>query len=132
MYHEGQTLATSNLLPNTIKDCSDKTVKNIMSQNIVRKRPPIVINNFPENQTVFPKKKIVPGELPFSDAVKNKATNPLNDAVKNKTTNPTINFFSDSIAKGIRLRESLTNMLNREKQECIVFQELHLHNFYII
>ena len=81
LYHEGQTLATSNLLPNTIKDCSDKTDKSIMSQNIVRKRPPIVINNFPENQTVFPKKKIVPGELPFSDAVKNKATNPLNDAV---------------------------------------------------
>ena len=117
MYHEGQTLATSNLLPNTIKDCSDKTDKNIMSQNIVRKRPPIVINNFPENQTVFPKKKIVPGELPFSDAVKNKATNPLNDAVKNKatnplndavknkTTNPTIKIFSVSIAKDIRLRE---------------------------
>ena len=105
LYHEGQTLATSNLLPNTIKDCSDKKDKNIMSQNIVRKRPPIVINNFPENQTVFPKIKIVPGELPFSDAVKNKATNPLNDAVKNKTTNPTIKFFSDSIAKGIRLRE---------------------------
>ena len=104
LYHEGQTLATSHLLPNTIKDCSDKTDKN-MSKNIVRKRPPIVINNFPENQTVFPKKKIVPGELPFSDVVKNKATNPLNDAVKNKTTNPTIKIFSDSIAKGIRLRE---------------------------
>ena len=93
MYYEGQTLATSNLLPNTFKDCSDKTDKNIMSQNIVRKRPPIVINNFPENQTVFPKKKIVPGELPFSDTVKHKATNPLNDAVKNKTTNPTIKTF---------------------------------------
>ena len=105
LHHEGQTLATSNLLPNTIKDCSDKTDKNIMSQNIVRKRPPIVINNFPENQTVFPQKKIVPGELPFSEAVKNKATNPLNDAVKNKTTNPTIKIFPDSIAKGIRLRE---------------------------
>ena len=105
LYHEGQTLATSNLLPNTIKDCSDKTDKNIMSQNMVRKRPSIVINNFLQNQTVFPKKKIVTGELPFSDAVNNKATNPLNDPFKNKTTHPTIKFFSDSIAKGIRLRE---------------------------
>ena len=57
LYHEGQTLATSNLLPNTIKDCSDKTDKNIMSRNMVRKRPPIIINSFLENQTVFPKKK---------------------------------------------------------------------------
>ena len=74
LYNEGQTLATSNLLLNTIKDCSDKTDKNIMSQNIVRKRPPIVINNFPENQTVLPKKRLYQENYPSVTLLK---TRPL-------------------------------------------------------
>lgn len=96
--HEEQTSITSILLPKTTKDSADNTKINIMPQNIVKKRPAVVINNFPQNQTVFPKKKVVPGELPFSDAV------------KSKNNGPTIKIFSDSIAKGIRMREFNANV----------------------
>ena len=57
--------------------------------NNLKKRPSVVINHFPENQSVFRKKQIVLGENYYSEAV------------KSKTNSENIKKFSDSIAKGM-------------------------------
>ena len=58
-----------NELINSI-DNTNKTQKTPPSHNIVRKRPQVVTNKFPENQPVFSNKKIVPGNSSYKDAVK--------------------------------------------------------------
>ena len=57
------------------------------------KRPQVVINNHPENQTVFKKLPLIPGEKSYSDAV-------TSTAKKND-----ILIFTDSLPKEIRMCE---------------------------
>ena len=56
-------------------------------------RPEVVINQYPENQTVYPRKLIGPG------------TNSYNETLAYSQTNShSIKIFSDSIPKGIRIK----------------------------
>ena len=84
---------------------STKTLQNgqMNKENFVRKynnndtnkntgRPEVVINQYPENQTVYPRKRIVPGKNSYSETLFN-----------SKTNNHNIQIFSDSIPKGIRI-----------------------------
>ena len=84
---------------------STKTLQNgqMNKENFVRKynnndtnkntgRPEVVINQYPENQTVYPRKRIVPGKNSYSEILFNSKTNSHN-----------IQIFSDSIPKGIRI-----------------------------
>ena len=84
---------------------STKTLQNgqMNKENFVRKynnndtnkntgRPEVVVNQYPENQTVYPRKRIVPGKNPYSETL-----------VNSKTNNHNIQIFSDSIPKGIRI-----------------------------
>ena len=57
-------------------------------------RPEVVINQYPENQTVYPRKRIVPGANSYSESLGNSQTNSRN-----------IKIFSDSIPKGIRIKQ---------------------------
>ena len=57
-------------------------------------RPEVVINQYPENQTVYPRKSIVPGTNSYSESLGNSQTNSRN-----------IKIFSDSIPKGIRIKQ---------------------------
>ena len=57
-------------------------------------RPEVVINQYPENQTVYPRKPIVPGANSYSESLGNSQTNSRN-----------IRIFSDSIPKGIRIKQ---------------------------
>ena len=60
---------------------------------VMIKRPQVVVNNHPENQTVFKKLPLIPGEKRYSDAV-------TSTAKKND-----ILIFTDSLPKGIRMYE---------------------------
>ena len=53
-------------------------------------RPEVVINQYPENQTFYPRKRIVPGTNSYSESLGNSQTNSCN-----------IKIFSDSIPKAI-------------------------------
>ena len=55
-------------------------------------RPEVVVNQYRENQTVYPRKRIVPGKNSYSETL-----------VNSKTNNHNIQIFSDSIPKGIRI-----------------------------
>ena len=57
-------------------------------------RPEVVINQYPENQTVYPRKRIVPGTNSYSESLGNSQTNSRN-----------IKIFSDSIPRGIRIKQ---------------------------
>ena len=57
-------------------------------------RPEVVINQYPENQTVYPRKRIIPGTNSYSESLGNSQTNSRN-----------IKIFSDSIPKGIRIKQ---------------------------
>ena len=65
----------------------------VKTQNNLKKRSSVVINNFPENQSVFRKKRTVPGENSYSEAA------------KSKMNSQNIKIFSDSIGKGIRVKQ---------------------------
>ena len=67
---------------------SNKTLQNdqINKENFGRKytnnnknkntgRPEVVINQYPENQTVYPRKRIVPGTNSYSETLANSQTN---------------------------------------------------------
>ena len=84
---------------------STKTLQNgqMNKGNFVRKynnndtnkntgRPEVVVNQYPENQTVYPRKRIVPGKNSYSETLFNSKTNSHN-----------IQIFSDGIPKGIRI-----------------------------
>ena len=57
-------------------------------------RPEVVINQYPENQTVYPRKRIVPETNSYNETLANSQTNSHN-----------IKIFSDSIPKGIRIKQ---------------------------
>ena len=57
-------------------------------------RPEVVINQYPENQTVYPRKRIVPGTNSYSESLGNSQTNSRN-----------IKSFSDNIPKDIQIKQ---------------------------
>ena len=57
-------------------------------------RPEVVINQYPENQTVYPCKRVAPGKNSYSESLGNSQTNSRN-----------IKIFSDNIPKGIRIKQ---------------------------
>ena len=73
-----------------------KTAKTIVKSNHST-RPQVVVNRFPENQDVFNRSKLVPGELSYTSAVKSTR---LNSGKQDR-----IIIFGDSIFLGIRVRE---------------------------
>ena len=77
--------------PITTKNLTE--IQNHLKLQNVKRRPPVVVNQNPENQSVFTKKRTLPGESLYSEAV------------KSKPNNQNIKIFSDSIAKGIRIRQ---------------------------
>ena len=105
----------SNKNPFIVSDNNTTEAQNhTKTQNTLRKRP-VVPNHFPENQTVFSKKRTVPGESSYSETV------------KSKMNSQSIKTFSDSIAKTL-----LINPLKQDMQEFRVFQGLLLNSLYII
>ena len=60
-------------------------------------RPQVVVNRFPENQDMFNRSKLVPGELSYASAVKSIR---LNSGKQNRLI-----IFGDSIFRGIRFHE---------------------------
>ena len=72
-------------------ECNSSTNSTIKRKS-PHKRPPVVINQFPENQTDFTSLRTVPGEKRYRNAVKTKY-------------NSNIKIFSDSIPRGIRMRD---------------------------
>ena len=100
--------------PITTKNLTE--IQNHVKLQNVKRRPPVVVNQNPENQSVFTKKRTVPGESLY------------NEAVKSKPNNQNIKIFSDSIAKGIRIRQ-----LNQfAKSGNTAFQALIQNSFFII
>ena len=106
----------------SVTNNTDKTLLNdqINKENFVRKynnndnnkntgRPEIVINQYPENQTVYPRKRIVPGTNSYSETKGNSQTNSHN-----------IKIFSDSIPKGIRIKQ-----MNQQAKN----GNAHIHSF---
>ena len=73
-----------------------KTAKTIVKSNHST-RPQVVVIRFPENQDVFNRSKLVPGELSYTSAVKSTG---LNSGKHNR-----IIIFGDSIFRGIRVLE---------------------------
>ena len=67
-------------------------------------RPQVVVNHFPENQDVFNRSKLVPGELSYTSTVKSTRLN----SGKQKR----IIIFGDSIFRGIRVREFNNEIIN--------------------
>ena len=68
--------------------------KKAFLQSNHKKRPAVVINQYPENQSVFTKKPTAPGEQCYSETIKK--------LINNQNVNTKI--FSDSIVKGIGIR----------------------------
>ena len=68
-------------------------IQNHVKLQNVKRRPPVVVNQNLENQSVFAKKRTVPRESLSSEAV------------KSKPNNQNIKIFSESIGKGIRIRQ---------------------------
>ena len=77
--------------PITTKNLTE--IQNHVKLQNVKRRPPVVVNQNLENQSVFTKKRTVPEESLYSEAV------------KSKPNNQNIKIFSDSMAKGIRIRQ---------------------------
>ena len=73
-----------------------KTAKTIVKSNPSTK-PQVGVNRFPENQDVFNRSKLVPGEFSYSSTVKSTR---INSSKQNR-----IIIFGDSISRGIRVRE---------------------------
>ena len=75
---------------------------------VVKRRPNVVINNHPENQNVFNRKPIVPGERTYSETIKN----------RNKSNTL---IFSDSIPKGIKMFQFNKRLVNNNRAQLISF-----------
>ena len=88
-----------------------KTAKAIAKSNHST-RPQVVVNHFPENQDVFNRSKLVPGELSYSRAVKSTRLNP---GKQNR-----IIIFGDSVFRGIRVRE-FNNDIKNDYAKCKTF-----------
>ena len=72
-------------------------------------RPEVVIYPYPENQTVYPHKRIVPGTNCYGETLGDSQTNSRN-----------INIFSDSIPNGIRIKQ-----MNQQIKNC----NARIHSF---
>ena len=98
-------------------ECNSST-NSIVKRKSPNKRPPVVINQFPENQTDFTRFRTVPGEKPYNNTWKTRY-------------NGNIKIFSDSIPRGIRMR-NFNKFVKWEKPNFNVFQVLLLISCYII
>ena len=88
----------------TRNSCNDQLCKQVDTNNVVNRRhnesnkssprPQVVVNLHPENQTVF-RKRSVPGEKSYSEAVGNGSNRDRHN----------IKIFCDSIPKGMRMKE---------------------------
>ena len=72
-------------------ECNSSTNSTVKRKS-PNKRPPVVINQFPENQADFTRFCTVPSKKPYSNAMKTRY-------------NGDIKIFSDSIPRGIRMRD---------------------------
>ena len=91
------SIGSSKTLQNNDNDQINKeyyTKKYNNDKNKNTGRPEVVINQYPENQTVYPRKRIVPGTNSYNETLANSQTNSHN-----------IKIFSDSIPKGIRIKQ---------------------------
>ena len=83
--------------------------RNILtSQNTESKRPLVVINKYPERQTDFSKSSVVPGTKFFSEV-----------SLLSKGQRDIL-IFTDSIPKGIRIRE-LNSFIKNGKTKMVSF-----------
>ena len=83
-------------------------------------RPEVVINQYPENQTVYPRKRIVP------------RTNSYNESLGNsQTSSRNIKIFSDSISKGIRIKQ-MNKQIKNGNARIHSFPGANLINYFII
>ena len=80
-----------------------KTTKTIAKSNHST-RSQVVVNRFPEHQDVFNGSKLVPGELPYTSAVKSTW---LNSGKQNRKI-----IFGDSIFRGLCFREFSNEIKN--------------------
>ena len=80
-------------------------------QNIVHRRKQVVVNQYPENQTVFNRLPVVPGKSSFKGTADRKKFHERN-----------ISTFSNSIPKGIRWKE-FDSYVKFGKAKCFGFQE---------
>ena len=103
--------------PITAKNLAE--IQNHVKLQNVKRRPPVVVNQNPENQSVFIKKRTVPGESLYSEAV------------KSKPNNQNIKIFSDGIAKVIRIRQ-LNQFVKSGNARTHSFQALIQNSFFII
>ena len=71
---------------------TNSTIKPKSPNKRLSDKRPVLINQFPENQTDFTRLRTVPGEKPYSSTVKTRY-------------NGNIKVFSDSIPRGIRVRD---------------------------
>ena len=78
----------------TVNNHMAKNKFNQNHQNIVHRRTQVVVNQHPDNQTVFNRLPIVPGKSSYKVAADGKKFHERN-----------ISIFSDSIPKGIRWKE---------------------------
>ena len=88
------TDSTKTLLNDPINKENFAEIYNNNDKNKNNGRPEVVINQSPENQTVYPRKRIVLGRNSYSESLGNSQTNSRN-----------IKIFSDSIPKGIRIKQ---------------------------
>ena len=88
------TDSTKTLLNDQINKENFAKIYNNNDKNKNTGRPEVVINQYLENQTVYPRKRIVPGTNSYSESLGNSQTNSRN-----------IKIFSDSIPKGIRIKQ---------------------------
>ena len=86
--------STKTLLNNEISKENFARKYNNNDKNKNTGRPEVVINQYPENKTVYPRKRIVPGTNSYSETLGNSQTNSHN-----------IKIFSDSIPIGIRIKQ---------------------------
>ena len=68
--------------------------------SVKRQRAPVIQNNHPENETVFPRLPVRPGQSTYNEVVK-----PINS--------PDAIIITDSLANGIRETELNRNLLVR-------------------
>ena len=72
------------------------------NENIKNNRRPLVVpNNHPENQTMYTRKSVAPGEKSYSDALIENEKKENHD----KNDNHNIKIFTDSIPNGIKVKE---------------------------
>ena len=109
-------------IPFNIIDENDSTTNNNIMMNpilnesvqVVKRRPSVVTNNYPENQTVFNRKitpkPTVPGEKSYSEATRN-----------NNRYKSNVIIFSDSIPKGMKIYQLNKRLNNNNRAQLVSF-----------